>query len=1059
MLFGRAARKRFKKTPQKSGSTRTYATLDVNAVSYHSDPAFVSNAGRIQSDLLTFCAPGGYFGYSTIAVASSFYMECTVQTSGYHALRIATDRLSTGSNNIDLDSGGGVYTNNFGKQIGSWLGTLTSVGDVIGVAWDSSLKVLKIYLNGVLKYTSPAQSNLTGPIYVAAYSNGATTKMNFGATPFVYPVPTGFNAGMYNDVFAPDAPSPRIVLNPSDKNTNVTLSADNLSATATVASYVSVRSNAKLTSGKYYWEMKINTTGGGVPCVGVGTLAAALNNYIGIDAYGWCYNSGGSVIHGGTSTSYVTSPTGKAGDVIGVMLDLTAGTITFTKNGVNLGQAYSGIAGPVYPMVTVYANTNVTLNFGKTAFAYPIPSGYSSVSTAIGEGPVATAGDGQATVSFTAPNNDGGSPITGYTVQSVLTNGGSLVFGGGSDAGGNGFVSTEKYMMSNDTLSAGSNLLTIADSERGRSAASNTTAGIFAGGGYNPLTANTDKYVFAGDAVSLAGALRSAKRLLAGVGNASVGIFAGGYTTSPVSTADKYNYATDTVAAGTSLGAPKNSLTAAGNVDVGIFAGGYNGSLGVTATTDKYTYSGDVRVSGTALSAPRENLAAAGHDVFGIFAAGDDTAGNMQSSTCKYWYSNDTVEAGTSLNMARYTLAAAGNYTAGVFTGGWTSTIVNNVEKYTYGSNTVSAGTALSVGRRGHSGISSVPGWAGVGGGPIVGTDANAGSSSLSHIVTGLTNGVSYSFEVKATNAIGDSPYSPWSNSVTPAAPVITPYALFVGGHITSGAAIAATAKYVYGTNVVTSSTSLVTPRDQVGAAGNAQVGLITGGTTGTVSDVVEKYSYATEAVSSGTALSNARRIHAGVGNKDIGVFGGGYDGTYMASTSVYTYANNTSGAGNVLSVGRTGLAAIGTATDGFFAGGSNGASQTVMDKYGYSDATVTAATALPATRHYHAGVGNTVMGVFGGGNSSGSVTATTVKYTYASSAMAVSTSLTQAKILLGAASNASKGVFGGGQNGSGYAIADTTLFDLQAETVSVGTSLSSERAGLAGVSSVPGGF
>jgi lysophospholipase L1-like esterase len=53
---------------------------------------------------------------------------------------------------------------------------------------------------------------------------------------------------------------------------------------------------------------------------------------------------------------------------------------------------------------------------------------------------------------------------------------------------------------------------------------------------------------------------------------------------------------------------------------------------------------------------------------------------------------------------------------------------------------------------------------------PAGGTDSNAGTTSLSHSVTGLTNGTPYTFTVTASNAIGPSSPSAASNSVTPAA-------------------------------------------------------------------------------------------------------------------------------------------------------------------------------------------------------------------------------------------------------------------------------------------------
>lgn len=131
-----------------------------------------------------------------------------------------------------------------------------------------------------------------------------------------------------------------------------------------------------VSSGKYYWEVYVNQAAP-TQAVGIyaidrpweyGTLFAN-----GFDSYAYS-TTGNKISNGGVSAAY-GSTWGTIGDIIGCAFDADAGTLTFYKNGVSQGVAFTGITGSYAPAIYSLDTTGVSslyVNFGQRAFSYPV---------------------------------------------------------------------------------------------------------------------------------------------------------------------------------------------------------------------------------------------------------------------------------------------------------------------------------------------------------------------------------------------------------------------------------------------------------------------------------------------------------------------------------------------------------------------------------------------------------------------------------------------------------------------------------------------------------------
>jgi len=232
--------------------------------------------------------------------------------------------------------------------------------------------------------TLPVSGTITLAQVNTELGNASTTNisMNQASVRSLFAVPTGAIA--MSNGYGKSATT-YATWNPSDHGTNSTLSGSNLVITNTgLGSFA--RSTVSKSSGKWYWEVTLTSSTlyrRWTP--GIAKAAASNNGTLGsgADSYSY-YVEGGQKF--GPSSVFNTPAYGAAscvaGDIVGVALDLTAGTLTFYKNNVSQGVAYSGLTGTFFAGMgcdNIGTETCVsTTNFGASAFVYTPPAGYSA---------------------------------------------------------------------------------------------------------------------------------------------------------------------------------------------------------------------------------------------------------------------------------------------------------------------------------------------------------------------------------------------------------------------------------------------------------------------------------------------------------------------------------------------------------------------------------------------------------------------------------------------------------------------------------------------------------
>jgi hypothetical protein len=165
---------------------------------------------------------------------------------------------------------------------------------------------------------------------------------------------------------------------------SLTLSQANLKITCAGAYWAALPATFGVSSGKWYWEVQItnlvNNAMIGITKETDTGLTTGQNVYPGISANSYGYIGGGQKYNNATGVAYGATYT--TNDIIGVALDMDAGTLTFYKNNTSQGTAFSSLSGTYLPSIGVNdTNTAVTANFGQRPFSYTPPTGYKALNT------------------------------------------------------------------------------------------------------------------------------------------------------------------------------------------------------------------------------------------------------------------------------------------------------------------------------------------------------------------------------------------------------------------------------------------------------------------------------------------------------------------------------------------------------------------------------------------------------------------------------------------------------------------------------------------------------
>jgi hypothetical protein len=209
-------------------------------------------------------------------------------------------------------------------------------------------------------------------------------------------------------------------LNPIANGTAAYVKAGNLQINPSDGNFQPSLSTIGVSSGKWYAECTITAVGSGA-VVGIDKFPSTLvaTNYIGNTATSYGYYGDGTnarLYNNSSFTSYGATYT--TGAVIGVALDMDAGTLLFYRNNTSQGTAATGLSGTYAIGASPAGSAGIAdMNYGQRPFVYTAPSGYKALCTQ--NLPVPTVLNGASYMAATLYTGNGGTNAISNAVNNI----------------------------------------------------------------------------------------------------------------------------------------------------------------------------------------------------------------------------------------------------------------------------------------------------------------------------------------------------------------------------------------------------------------------------------------------------------------------------------------------------------------------------------------------------------------------------------------------------------------------------------------------------------------